>query len=55
MKLLKFEKQIDRVSAESELLEKLHQAIGEYAGIITVVQAIGILEVCKKEIYEENE
>ncbi|MDB5814454.1 MAG: hypothetical protein JWN23_1571 [Rhodocyclales bacterium] len=54
MELLNFEKPIDRVAAESELLEKLHQAIAGYAGVMTVVQVIGVLEVCKWEVREQQ-
>jgi len=52
MNIVKLEPKLSMVSAEVELLDKLHQAISEYAGVITVAQAIGILEVCKREVIE---
>ena len=50
MKVLNFEAPKDRVLAEGELLEKIHQQIAQYVGVLTVVQVIGILEVCKDEV-----
>ena len=55
MKVVSIGKPVDRVAAEAELLEKMHEAISEFAGILTVVQVLGLLEVCKMEVVEQNQ
>jgi len=52
MNVINFEAPKDRVLAEAELLERIHQQIADYAGVLTVVQVIGILEVCKGEVID---
>ena len=54
MKIVSINIPKDRVAAEAELLKKLHTTIAEYAGVLTVVQVIGLLEVCKVEVMEHN-
>lgn len=50
MKVIKFNPPIDRVASEAILLEQIHQQIAQYAGVLTVVQVVGILEACKQEV-----
>ena len=54
MTLLTFPNPRDRVTAKSELVEKIHQAIAEYAGVMTVLQVIGALELVKLEVREQQ-
>lgn len=54
MELIKFATPPDRIAAEAELLKKLHQAIAGYVGVMTVVQVIGMLELCKWEVREQQ-
>ena len=55
MKIVAIGKPVDRVAAESVLLESLHQCIAEHVGVMTIAQVLGILDICKMEVVEQNQ
>jgi hypothetical protein len=54
MKLINLPTPKDRVSAEGELVEALKDAIYKYAGLLTVAQVIGCVQIALDEVWREQ-
>ena len=54
MNVIKFDAPISAREAESEIVDAVKDALYKYAGVITVAQALGCLEIVKQEICQQE-
>ena len=52
--ILTFKPKPSAIDAEAELLNAIKNEIYMYSGTLSVVQVVGLLEVCKDEILREQ-
>lgn len=53
--ILTFKSKPSAIDAEAELLNAIKNEIYMYSGTLSVVQVVGLLEVCKDEILREQQ
>lgn len=53
--ILTFKPKPSAIDAEAELLNAIKNEIYMYSGTLSVVQVVGLLEVCKDEILREQQ
>ncbi len=54
MELINLPKPKDRVSAETELVAELKEAIYKRAGVLTVAQVIGCVHIALDEVWRDQ-
>ena len=54
MEVIKFQGRLNARDAEAQIVDAIKAELYKYAGLITVAQAIGCLEIVKQEIQGEQ-
>lgn len=54
MNVIKFDAPVNARAAEAAIVEALKAVLYQYAGVVSVAQAIGCIEIAKSELYWEQ-
>ena len=54
MNVIKFDAPVNARAAEVEIVDALKAVLYKYAGVVTVAQALGCIEIAKAELYWEQ-